>query len=383
MRIGLVVPGGVDRGSRERVVPMFLWLIERLARRHELHVFVLDYYPAACTYTLLGATVHDLGRPRSIPGSRRWLGRRRLARALAAQSRFDVLHAYWGMPAAVATTRIMGAIHTPVVVTLDSGELVRDDDIGYGLQRRWIDRRAIGAVMRAASALTVSTNYMARLAADHDAHPVVIPIGVDVSQFPLAHRVDGPPWRLIRVATINRVKDSPTLLQAFSRVAGQIPAVHLDVVGEDTLGGEMHSMADRLGLHDRVTFHGAQPTDRLSALYARAHLNVVSSRHESANITVLEAACTGLPSVGTRVGYIADWADRRPELAVGVPVRDPGALADAIAGLLRDPQRRERMAAGARAWAIAHDADWTAARLEQVYADLAPVEVTTPSRRPP
>ena len=41
MRIGLVVSGGVDRSGRERVTPSLLWLVERLARRHDVHVFVL------------------------------------------------------------------------------------------------------------------------------------------------------------------------------------------------------------------------------------------------------------------------------------------------------------------------------------------------------
>ena len=67
MKIAFVIPGGVDRSGRDRVVPMFLWLIERIASRHELHVFVLDYYEHPVTYPLLGAVVHDLGRTTAPP----------------------------------------------------------------------------------------------------------------------------------------------------------------------------------------------------------------------------------------------------------------------------------------------------------------------------
>ena len=66
MRIALVVAGGVDRSGRERVTPALLWLIERLARRHEVVVYALRYLERACSYPLLGATVHDLGRPRGL-----------------------------------------------------------------------------------------------------------------------------------------------------------------------------------------------------------------------------------------------------------------------------------------------------------------------------
>ena len=96
MRIGLIVTGGVDRSGRERVVPSLLWLVERLARRHDVHVFALHYYPEACDYPLRGATIHDLGRVEGPPGLRLFRIQRRLAAAiesLTASGRIDVLHA--------------------------------------------------------------------------------------------------------------------------------------------------------------------------------------------------------------------------------------------------------------------------------------------------
>src|SRR3954453_3966799 len=62
MRTALIVTGGVDASARDRVVPALLWLIERLARRHDLHVFALHYHRKPRSYPLLGATVHALGR---------------------------------------------------------------------------------------------------------------------------------------------------------------------------------------------------------------------------------------------------------------------------------------------------------------------------------
>src|SRR6185295_984332 len=142
MRIGLVVTGGVDRSGRERVMPSVLWFIERLARRHDVHAFVLHNYRDPCVYPLAGATIHDLGRVDGPRGLRRLIVRRRLAEAVAANGPFDLLHAYFGMPGVVATA-VGRRLSLPVVVTVDSGELVAFDDIQYGLQRRWIDRRAV------------------------------------------------------------------------------------------------------------------------------------------------------------------------------------------------------------------------------------------------
>jgi glycosyltransferase involved in cell wall biosynthesis len=359
-------------------MPSLLWLIERLARRHEVHVFVLHNYREPCSYSLRGATIHDVGRVDGPRGLRRFILGRRLAAAIESVSagrRFDLLHAYFGMPAGVVATAAGRRSGVPVVVTLDSGELVALDDIQYGLQRRWIDRRAVSRAVHAAARVTVTTDHMKQMASavvagvDVD----VVPLGVDPHAFPAAAANSGPPWRLLRVASLNRVKDYPMLLRALARIASALPSVHLDVVGEDTLGGSVQRLARASGVESHVTFHGFQATDALAAFYARAHLHLVSSRHEAAGVVVLEAAVAGVATVGTRVGFIADWCvdvDRQRERAVAVPVGDDAALADAVIALLNDPPRRARIAAAARAWALAHDADWTAQRLEQIYADL-------------
>jgi glycosyltransferase involved in cell wall biosynthesis len=367
MKIGLVVAGGFDRSGRDRVTPVLLSLVGALARRHDVRVFVLDYYKDACTYRMQGATIHDLGRARGLPGTRRFEMQRRLAAILAGDGRVDVLHAYQGMPAGIVAATVATAAQIPLVATIDSGELVRHDDIDYGLQRRFIDRRAVGRLLADAQVLTVTTDFMRGLSARHGVRPLVVPLGIDPSAFPLAERREGPPWRLIRVASINRVKDYPTLLAAFSRLIDRLKDVHLDIVGEDTLDGAMQALARRLEIDHRVTFHGLLPSDDVARLYARAHVNVVSSRHEAACSSVLEAAATGLATVGTAVGYVADWT---PNLAVAVPVLDPAALGQAIGDLILDKERRDAAAGRARAWVLDHDVDWTVRRFEQIYDDV-------------
>jgi glycosyltransferase involved in cell wall biosynthesis len=374
MRIGLVVTGGVDRSGRERVIPVILAFIEAMARRHDVHVFALRHYREPCTYNLLGATVHDLGRVDAIRGLATWRQERRLFDAMSrfsssgSSGSFDLLHAYWGIPAGIVGTRVARRLGIPSIVTFDSGEFVALPDIGYGLQRRWIDRRAIAAAARAATHVTVCTDYMARLAAAHELTVERVPLGVDPSLFAPTEPAKGPPWRLLHVASLNPVKDHTTLLRAMARVVAQTPQVHLDIVGEDTLNGRVQRLCGAIGLDAHVTFHGFQPNDTLASFYRRAHLHVVSSRHEAAGAVSLEAACAGLATVGTSVGYVADWAGDR---AVAVPVRDAGALAAAILALLANPDRRTRLAAAARSWALDHSAAWTADRFEELYVEAA------------
>ena len=365
MRIALVVAGGVDRSGRERVIPALLWLIERLARAHSVHVFVLRHHHEPCTYRLLGATVHDLGRAKGPTGIRSLLQVRHLVRALRLSGPFDILHGYWAVPAGMLAAMAGRRLHIPTLVTFDSGELVCLPQLGYGLQCSCRGRQAVALTARLATRLHVCTEYMERLATAAGLRVDRIPLGVDVRAFP---RVDaspaGPPWRLLHVASLNRVKDQTTLLRALARVVVRVPDVHLDVVGEDTLGGVVQAECAARGLDRHVAFHGFQPTDRLPSFYQRAHLLVLPSRHEAAGVGVLEAAVSGLPTIGTAAGYIADWS---PGAAYGVPAGDDAALAEGILALLGDPSRRELMARDAEQRARAHDANWTSKAIEQLY----------------
>jgi glycosyltransferase involved in cell wall biosynthesis len=368
VRLAVVVPGGVDRGGRERVIPALLWLIERLARRHDVHVFALAQERAPSHYPLLGARVHNLGlAPRS-----RWPGQallpvfRALVRGLKEQGPFDLIHAFWannpGFLAALAARRF----RVPYVLSLGGGELVALPDIRYGSQLLLRERLKVKWALARASRVTVASGPMASLARGHDVTPEIVPLGVDGAFFSDPSSAAGPP-RLLHVASLNRVKDQPMLLRAFRRVIDERPDARLDVVGEDTLAGLVQAECAALALASHVTFHGFLESEAARALFRRARLCVVSSRHEAGPLVALEAAACGVPTVGTAVGHIRDLA---PERALAVPVGDDAALAAGILALLGDEPRRRAMGEAARAWARAHDADATASAFERIYADL-------------
>ena len=116
MHVVMVVPGGVDRGGQERVIPALLWLIEGLAQRHRVTVVALGQEPVACRYELLGATVLNVAPER--PGPYRLA--RLLARAVRAtgqNGRPDVVQGMWasvsGLAAVLAARRyrVPGLVH--------------------------------------------------------------------------------------------------------------------------------------------------------------------------------------------------------------------------------------------------------------------------------
>lgn len=368
MKIALLVPGGVDRSGTVRVIPCLLWLIERLAAAgHEVHVFAARQERRPGTWPLLGATVHNVGRR---PGSLWMLG------AITAEhrkARFDLIHAFWSSLGAIGV--LAGKwLHVPTVVTLAGGEVVGLADIEYGslLSRR--GRLALRVVSRWAAAVNTPSRFMRDLAAGLGVTAKVVPLGVDLVRWPPAlprPRDEAQPVRLLHVASLNRVKDQPTLLKAMAGLLADGIDFELTVIGYDTLGGEIQRMAIRLGLGSRVRFLGEAMHGEMRPWFEWADLLVMASRHEAGPLVTLEAAVAGVPTVGTRVGHIADLA---PNAAMSVPSGDAPALAAAIGALARDEPRRLHLAAAAHAIAVHHDADFTARTFLETYAQFAPTD---------
>lgn len=365
MKVALVVPGGVDRGGTERVIPCLLWMIERLAASAEVHVFALQQEARPGQWPLLGAQVHNAGsRPRRL---------RSLAQLMAEHRRgaFDIVHAFWAGGPGVVAAAFRQLTRTPVVLTLPGGDLAAIPDIGYGggLSRR--GRAWTRLAISSADRILVPSDWMRARAAEHGVEAIRVPLGVALDRWPPAaprpRKLDAP-LRLIHVANLNPVKDQETLLVAARILADRGLDFRLDVIGLDTLGGAVQRRAAELELGERVHFHGFLSQSELRPIVERADLMVVSSRHEGVPIAALEAAVAGVPTVGTCVGQIADWA---PHAAAAVGVRDSGALAEAILMLAQDEKERLRLAQGAQSLAKAEDADFTAEQTLRLYRQLS------------
>jgi len=364
MHIALVVPGGVDRSGEYRVIPALLALLTRLSRSHEVEVFALAQEAEPGDWRLAGAQIHNVGRQRT---------RLRALRAVLARHRarpFDVVQAIWSGSCGLVAVGTAALLRIPSLVHVAGGELVALPDIGYGGMLSARGRIRERLTLRAASAVTAASAPLISALEALGVSAQRVPLGVDLNAWPprAPQRRDvRHAAKLIHVASLNRVKDQATLLRALAALMGAGVDFHLDIVGEDTLAGEIQGLNRELALGARVSFHGFLPQRELRPLIEAADLMVVSSRHEAGPLVALEAAAVGVPTVGTAVGHIAEWA---PQAAVAVPVGDPVALARAIATVLADEELRLRIAHEAWQRATLEDADHTARTFQAIYTKL-------------
>ncbi|MGC1459141.1 MAG: glycosyltransferase family 4 protein [Steroidobacteraceae bacterium] len=366
MRVALVIPGGVDRSGEVRVIPALLALIERLSRLNDVQVFVLRQEPDPGQWQLSGAVIHNIGvrhtRPRAI----------RAILALHRDRRFDLIHAIWsgncGLIAVIAA-KLLGL---PSLIHIAGGEVVALPEVDFGGMCTWRGRLRESWVLRRASAITAASAPVIRRLAELGFSAQRVPLGVDLGRWP--PRAPRPRScerlpRLIHVASLNRVKDQTTLLRALAVLARSGLRFHMDIVGEDILGGRINTLATELELASYVRFHGFLTQRQLRPLIEAADLMIHSSCYETGPLVLLEAAVVGVPTVGTGVGHFTEWA---PAAAVAVPVGDYQAIAAAVARLLEDDPLRVRIAEAAALRAVHEDADHTASLVQQLYARLVP-----------
>ncbi len=180
--------------------------------------------------------------------------------------------------------------------------------------------------------------------------------GIDLARFPEMLRRPGPdgsdPERPVTLLTVGRAvekKGFDVLLDALAQLPTELywRLVH---VGAGPLREALQRRARDLGLGERVDWLGPLSQDRLLEKYRAADIFVLACRvavdgdRDGLPNVLMEAMSQGLPCVSTAVSAIPELiADGR--VGVLVPPEDPGALTDAIAGLLRQPEQRARIAA--------------------------------------
>jgi len=174
----------------------------------------------------------------------------------------------------------------------------------------------------------------------------VIPNGLDHD---LYRPGDGRRASAPTVVALGRVepyKRTEVLVDAVADIAG----ARLVVAGSGTGMDALRAHVERRGLASRVEILGFVDEATKVRLLREAHVVATASQKEGWGLTVVEAAACGTPAVAFDVPGLRD-AIRDGETGVLVPGDDPAALAGAIRRVLEDPALRERLGAGAIAWA--------------------------------
>ena len=266
----------------------------------------------------------------------------------------DLIHAHFGVEGVYALP-LAARLGVPLVTTFHGfdatlgslGLLSNPAWARYALQRGVLARR--GAAFLAASKFL--RNKL--LALNFPPERVLVHyIGVD-TQAILPRQFAQEEPIILHVARLEEVKGTEWVIRAFAQVAPQMPAARLVLIGDGKLRKKLQKLARETGFAERISFLGARPHAEVLAWMQRAAMVVLSSvrtqsgREEGLGLVLLEAAASGVPGIGTRVGGISEGI-AEGETGFLVPERDVESLAIAMGTLLANPPLRQRMGAAAR-----------------------------------
>lgn len=197
----------------------------------------------------------------------------------------------------------------------------------------------------------------------------VIPSGVPPAELDPPPRTDDR----FTIGMLSRHDPAKGIDRAIRVVERLGPEFRLVVVGDGAERPALEALVRELDVGDRVELDGWD--DRARHRLPTFDVYLLPSRLEAFPVTVQEAMQAGVPVVATDVGSVREAVDDG-ETGIVVPASDDDtavvvALADAVAALAADPERRVAM--GARAAAVGRERFDAAAAVrawEQLYDEV-------------
>jgi glycosyltransferase involved in cell wall biosynthesis/phosphoheptose isomerase len=380
----LAALGGVDAGGQNVHVAALAVAMARRGASVVVHTRRDDPALPERVRMAPGVTVHhvDAGPPRPVSKDELLPYMDAFAEALIDAWRGDrpeVVHSHFWM-SGYAALRAAGALGLPVAHTFHALGVVKrryqgDRDTSPP-ERIEIERSIIRGADQVVATCTEEVFELVRLGSSNT-NMTVIPCGVDLDLF----RPEGPrePRRngLHRLVCVGRLVERKGIGNAISALT-RLPDTELIVAGgsdrarlaEDTEAQRLLALAVEEAVADRVELRGRLDREQVPRLLRSADVVVSVPWYEPFGIVPLEAMACGVPVVASAVGGMIDTVVD-DSTGLHVPPRDPERLAEVLASLLDDRDRRERLGrAGIQRTRRLYDWNRIAAATLDVYARM-------------
>jgi colanic acid biosynthesis glycosyl transferase WcaI len=205
----------------------------------------------------------------------------------------------------------------------------------------------------------------------------VVPIWVDTTQFQPLPRLHAAAPTVVYSGNFGRKQGLDQVLDCAEILKRELPEAVVVLRGGGSTEADLRRDVASRGLGN-IRFEPLLPAERLAEGLAAADLMLVPQEPSASDFAVPSKIYTimaaGRPMVATAREGSPLW--KLAQACGGihcVPPRDPQAFAQAVLGLMRDPERRQRMGAAARRYAV-QEVD-----RERVLAQLAALLATLPN----
>lgn len=162
---------------------------------------------------------------------------------------------------------------------------------------------------------------------------------------------------LLCLSRLDGWKRQDRVIRAMPLILKGIPSARLVIVGDGPKRQELEEMVKELGLEAHVQFIGMIEHNKVPDMIGIADLFLQTNDLSCLGNTLLEAIACGRPIVTWDVGTTRDILIDNQNGCL-MPDAKPETIAQMVVGLAKDPERRNRLAKGARLFAKEHLQSW-------------------------
>lgn len=190
----------------------------------------------------------------------------------------------------------------------------------------------------------------------------VIESGVDLRIFqprPVRSPISGQPVRIVYMARFVDQKGISYLVEAFNRAAAKANVV-LELIGNGELFEATQVQVKRLGIEDKVNFHGWMQIDKAEALIRKCDIYMAPAIRDCGGCAQLEAMAVGLPIIAANWAGPGQYIDEFSGILVDVDTEERfiQGLADAMIKLAESPELRLQLGEGSKKRVRTNYLDW-------------------------
>lgn len=160
-----------------------------------------------------------------------------------------------------------------------------------------------------------------------------IPLGVDTKKFKPDQKRNDDELRIVSVARLTDHKGLPFLIQAMKILKDKNYPISLTIIGDGPLRDYLKNMVDSLFINDAIEFIEYIPYEQMPNVYNKYNIFILVSVVEVFGMAVLEAKASGLPSILTKIGGLADLIEEGED-GLYVLERDSESIVLAVEALM-------------------------------------------------
>ena len=253
--------------------------------------------------------------------------------------------AFFGVPSGAVAWLIKKLYRIPYIVSLRGGDVPGFRPYDFRIYHQLVGP-FLRVIWRNAAAVVANSRGLRQLATAFDSRfeISIIPNGIDLDSY----KTNGRDWTFPRLLSAGRIVHQKGLDLAM-RALGGLKELDWEwrIAGDGPQVPMLQTLANELGIRERVFFLGWQSREQLLKCYQQANVFLFPSRHEGMPNALLEAMANGLPVVASCIAG-------NEELVIDgdtgylVPSENIESLQVALRKVLMDSGLREQMGTASR-----------------------------------